>query len=153
MASVLLLLVRLEKLYNMYPLQRYITGTWFNPMTSKITENQCWRHYFSPLITIIHDLQNLFKKVWNLVANNQRNMDSLCFMGLLRLICQIPRRHHSTAQYQTHSSEVALCSLLPWYCVKLSWNIWFRDYQQVFYLERVNFHLGKDYFNLISPSI
>ncbi len=52
-----------------------------------------------------------------------------------------------------HSSEVALCPLLPWYSVKSSWNIRFRDYQHVFYLEKVNFHLGKDYFNLISPSI
>ncbi len=25
------------------------------------------------------------------------------------------------------TSEVALCPLLPWYCVKLSWNICFRD--------------------------
>ncbi len=55
---------------------------------------------------------------------------------------------------QEATSEVALCPLLPWYCVKLSWNIWFRDYQHIFfYLEKVNFHLGKDYFNLISPSI
>ncbi len=51
------------------------------------------------------------------------------------------------------ASEVELCPLLPWYCVKLSWNIWFRDYQHVFYLEKVIFYLGKDYFNLISPSI
>jgi hypothetical protein len=35
------------------------------------------------------------------------------------------------------SSEVALCPLLPWYCVKLSRNVWFRDYQHVFYLEKV----------------
>ncbi len=33
------------------------------------------------------------------------------------------------------ASEVALCPLLPWYCVKSSWNVWFRDYQHVFYLE------------------
>ncbi len=26
------------------------------------------------------------------------------------------------------TSEVALCPLLPWYCVKLSWNICFRDF-------------------------
>ncbi len=42
------------------------------------------------------------------------------------------------------SSEVAPCPLLPWYCVKSSWNIWFRNYQHVFYLEKVIFHLGKD---------
>ncbi len=51
------------------------------------------------------------------------------------------------------TSEVALCPLLPQYCVKLPWNIWFRDYQYVFYLEKVIFHLGNFYFNLISPSI
>ncbi len=51
------------------------------------------------------------------------------------------------------SSELALCPLLPWYCVKSPWNIWFKDYQHIFYPEKVNFHLGKDYFNLISPSI
>ncbi len=51
------------------------------------------------------------------------------------------------------TSEAALCPLLPWYCVKSSWNIWFWDYQHVFYLEKVFFHLGKVYFNLISPSI
>ena len=51
------------------------------------------------------------------------------------------------------ASEVALCPLPPWYCVKLSWNLYFRDFQHVFYLEKVNYHLGKDYFNLISPSI
>jgi hypothetical protein len=49
-------------------------------------------------------------------------------------------------------SEVALCPLLPRYCVKPSWNVWFRDYQYVFYLEKVIFHLGKFYLNLISPS-
>ncbi len=52
-----------------------------------------------------------------------------------------------------HSSEVALCPLLPWYCAKLSWNIWFRDYQYVFYLEKIIFHLGKVYFNLLLLSI
>ncbi len=50
-------------------------------------------------------------------------------------------------------SEVALYPLLPWYCVKLSCNIWCRDYQYVFYLEKIFFHLGKAYSNLISPSI
>ena len=50
------------------------------------------------------------------------------------------------------SSEVAPCPLLPWYCVKSSWNIWFRNYQHVFYLEKVIFHLGSDFFNLISFS-
>ncbi len=47
------------------------------------------------------------------------------------------------------TSEVALCPLLPWSCAKSSWNIWFRDYQYVFYLEKVIFHLGKVYFNLL----
>ena len=40
------------------------------------------------------------------------------------------------------ASEVALCPLLPWYCVKSSWNVWLREYQHVFYLEKVIFHLG-----------
>jgi hypothetical protein len=44
----------------------------------------------------------------NLVAENQPNMNSLCFMRLLRLIWQIPRRHHSTTQYQAHSLS-SLC--------------------------------------------
>ncbi len=26
--------------------------------------------------------------------------------------------------------------------IKLSWNVWFRDYQHVFYLEKIIFHLG-----------
>ncbi len=30
-------------------------------------------------------------------------MDSLCFMRQLKMIWQIPRRHHSTTQYQAHS--------------------------------------------------
>ncbi len=30
--------------------------------------------------------------------------------------------------FWNQTSEVALCPLLPWYCEKLSWNIWFRDY-------------------------
>ncbi len=55
--------------------------------------------------------------------------------------------------YAVPSSEVALCPLLPWYCAIFSWNIWFRDYQYVFYLEKVIFHLGKVYFNLLLPSI
>ncbi len=50
-------------------------------------------------------------------------------------------------------SEVALCPLLPWYCVNSSWNICFGDYWHNFYLEKVIFHLGKVYFNFISPSI
>ncbi len=41
-----------------------------------------------------------------------------------------------------HPSEVALCPLLPWYCVKLSWNVWFRDYQHIFYLVKVIFSSG-----------
>ncbi len=114
-ASLLLLLVQLEELYYMHPLQcYYITGTWFNSMTSKITENQCWRHYFSPLMTIIYDHQNLFKYIWtglkNLVAKNKPNMDSSCFMRLVRMIWQIPRRHYSTTQYQPHSLS-SLCYL------------------------------------------
>ncbi len=83
-------------------------------MTSKVTENQCWRHYFSPLMTIIYDHQNLFKYIWtglkNLVAKNQPHMDSVCFMRLLRMIGQIPRKHHSTTQYQLHSLS-SLCYL------------------------------------------
>ncbi len=43
------------------------------------------------------------------------------------------------------SSEVALCPLLPWYCVKLSWNVWFRYYQHVLYLEKVFFWLGYNF--------
>ncbi len=38
-ASLLLLLVQLEKFYYMNPLQSYITGTWLNAMKRKITEN------------------------------------------------------------------------------------------------------------------
>ncbi len=83
-------------------------------MTSKITENLCWRHYFSPLMTFIYNHQNLFKYVWtglkNLDAKNQPNMDSVCFLRLLRMIWQIPRRHHSTTQYQVHSLS-SLCYL------------------------------------------
>ncbi len=83
-------------------------------MTSKITENQCWQHYFLPLMTIIYNHQNLFKYIWigskNLVAKNQPNIDSLSFMRLLRMIWQIPRRHHSTTQYQPHSLS-SLCYL------------------------------------------
>ncbi len=40
-ASMLLIMVQLEKFYTMHPLQYYITGTWLNPMMSKFTENQC----------------------------------------------------------------------------------------------------------------
>ncbi len=68
--------------------------------------------------------------------------------SLLETCCCLPRLQSSSVVVVT--SEVALCPLLPWYCVKPSWNIWFRDYQHVFYLEKVNFHLGKDYFNLMS---
>jgi hypothetical protein len=38
-ASMLLFMVQLEKLYSMHPLQCYITGTRLNPMTSKFTKN------------------------------------------------------------------------------------------------------------------
>ncbi len=62
--------------------------------------------------------------------------------------------HPDTLMFlNSSSSEVALCPLLLWYCVKWSWNVWFRDYQYVFYLEKVIFHLGKVYFILISPSM
>ncbi len=100
----------------MHPLQYYITGTWFNSMTRKIIDNQCWHHYFSPVMTIIYNHQKLFKYnwtgwgMWNLVAKNQPNMDSVCFMRLLRLIWQIPREHHSTTQYQAHTLS-SLCNL------------------------------------------
>ncbi len=40
-ASMLLIMVQLEKFYTMHPLQCYITGTWLNPMMSKFAENQC----------------------------------------------------------------------------------------------------------------
>ncbi len=63
-------------------------------------------------------------------------------------ICQ-----DQSAWKQATPSEVALCPLLPWSCAKLSWNIWFRDYQYVFYLEKVFFHRGKVYFNLLLLSI
>ncbi len=68
-----------------------------------------------------------------------------------RQVCQ--RRHPYAPLHQPLSSisctsEVTLCPLLPWYCVKPSWNIWFSDYQYVFYLEKVIFHLGKDTLNL-----
>ncbi len=33
-----------------------------------------------------------------------------------------------TVKLVLFSSEVALCPLLPWYCVKSSWNICFRDF-------------------------
>jgi hypothetical protein len=36
-------------------------------------------------------------------CQNQPNMDSLCFMRLLRMIWQISMRDHSTTQYQLHS--------------------------------------------------
>ncbi len=39
--------------------------------------------------------------------------------------------------------DVALCPLLPWYCVKSSWNIWFRDYQHVFLSWEGKFSFGK----------
>ncbi len=48
------------------------------------------------------------------------------------------------------SSTMTLTTLI---LCQLSWNVWFMDYQYVFYLEKVIFHLGKVYFNLISPSI
>ncbi len=85
-------------------------------MTSKITENWYWRHYFLPLMTIIYNHQNLIKYVWtgwgmwNLVAKTQPSMDSLCFMRLLRLIWQISWRHYSTTQYQPHFLS-SLCYL------------------------------------------
>ncbi len=34
------------------------------PWQAKITENQCPCHFFSPLMTIIYNHWNLFKKVW-----------------------------------------------------------------------------------------
>ncbi len=34
----------------------------------------------------------------------------------------------STRTAMSRPSEVALCPLLPWYCVKLSRNVWFRDF-------------------------
>ncbi len=51
-----------------------------------------------------------FNWIENIVAKNQPNMDSLSFMRLLRMIWQIPRRHHSTTQYQAHSLS-SLCYL------------------------------------------
>ncbi len=36
-------------------------------------------------------------------------------------------RLHSWIKKGILTSEVALCPLLPWYCVKLSRNVWFRD--------------------------
>ncbi len=49
-ASLLLIIVQLKKLYSMHPLQCYITGTWLNPMTSTFIENRCWCHLFLPLM-------------------------------------------------------------------------------------------------------
>jgi hypothetical protein len=69
-------------------------------------------------------------------------------LGLIALT-----RQKQLAKSRQAASEVAPCPLLPWYCVKLSWNICFRDFQDVFYLEKVIFRLGKDYFTLVSPSI
>ena len=54
----------------------------------------------------------------------------------------VPMDDHQCNIAEKATSEVALCPLLPWYCVKSSWNEWFRDYQHVFYLEKVIFHLG-----------
>ncbi len=60
-------------------------------------------HFFSPLMKIIYNHQNLFKKVWTgwrivKFVKNQQNMDKLCFVRLLMLIWQFPRTHNSTTQ-------------------------------------------------------
>ncbi len=55
LASMLLFMVQLETLHSMHLLQCYITGTWFNPMTSKFAENWCWCPFFSPLMKIMYD--------------------------------------------------------------------------------------------------
>ncbi len=67
------------------------------------------------------------------------------------LVHQAPTKPLSS--YLSKLSEVALCLLLLWYCVKSSSNVWFRDYHYVFYLEKIIFHLKKVYFNLMSPRI
>ncbi len=69
-----------------------------------------------------------------------------CLLALLKVAINTICIQQQTLSFP---SEVALCPLLPWSCDKLYWNIWFRDYQYVFYLEKVIFHLGKVYFNLL----
>ncbi len=116
-ASVLLFMVQLEKLYSMHTLQCCITGTWLNPMTSKFTENKCWCYLFLPLIKIIYNHQNLFKKVWTgwrfqKFVKNQLNMDKLCFVRLLRLILANSKDssfNHTISS--TLSLSTALCYL------------------------------------------
>ncbi len=115
-------------------------------------------------IFIHHTLNNKWPFMWfwanilNISYCHQLNVILFKLLRCCRFFLVEP--HHLLHSFWNNfwsnclnSSEVALCPLLPWYCVKLSWNIWFRDYQHVFYLEKVNFHLGKDYFKLISPSI
>jgi hypothetical protein len=70
------------------------------------------------------------------------------------------RRHfwdlHPKDTMHIPTSEVALCPLLPWYCVKSSWNVWFRDYQHVFHLEKVFFiweKLTSTWNHLVSNSL
>ncbi len=90
------------------------------------------------------------------LANKQHpHVAAECAGALGALVLAGEQRHHEVAELlrcQWQASEVALCPLLPWYCVKSSWNVWFRYYQHVFYLEKVIFHLGYNFFKLISFS-
>ncbi len=78
-------------------------------------------------------------------------LNKICHLLLLLLCSKQPSTLEACLILRP--SEVALCPLLPWYHAKLSWNKWFRDYQYVFYLEKVIFHLGKVYFNWLLLSI
>ena len=60
-------------------------------LVDPFAENQCWCHFFLPLMKIMYDHQNLSKKVgtgWRVstFVKNQLNMDNLCFVRLLILI-------------------------------------------------------------------
>ncbi len=50
-----------------------------------------------PLLWQLYMIIEIFSRKF---AKNQPNMDSFCFVRLLRLIWQIPRRHHLATQYQ-----------------------------------------------------
>ncbi len=121
-------------------------------LTTTLLRRQCRLHQPPPPPTTVYDLRSRSPPrgspppVWMSITHKPAAVNPSYWM-------KDPHQLPPRVPWIWTTSEVALCPLLPWYCVKLSWNIWFRDYQHVFYLEKVNFHLGKDYFNLISPSI
>ncbi len=130
-ASLLLFMVWLEKLYSLHPLQSYITGTWLNPMMSKITENWCWCHLSLPLIKVNYNHLNLFKKVWTgsrfqKIVKNQLNMDKLCSVRLLRLIWQIPRTHHSNNNKHSISHHCVIWRFI-WSHHHTQGFLWYKD--------------------------